>query len=704
MRKRNLWNRLAVSGAPWLALVGFLGVASPASVGTPPTTRKDDFKETLHGVEIADPYRWLEDAQSPETRAWIEAQNAYTESVFQSMADREKLRRRIEQYLKVETLKYPTERGGRYFFETRKPDQDLGILYFRQGPRGKDQLLIDPHPLSKDHTTSVNFAEISRDGRLFAYQVREGGKDEASVRLFDVDAHRDLGEVLPAARYFGISMKPDKSGFYYGRLNPNESRLFFHEIGRDAASDKEIFGSGYGPEDVVSGHLSKDGRYLVVSVEHGAASTKTEIYVQDVAHGGPMTPIVNDVEAKFQPSVAGDHLYLLTNWKAPRYRVLDVDLKNPKREAWRERIPEGEAVISGFSPAGRWLVVNYLDKVLSRTSLFDPSGKKFRDVPYPGVGSGSLGGEWGKNEAFLSFTSFHVPSSIYRYDLARGTRTLWDREKAPIDSAKFETKQVWYPSKDGTKVPMFVVHRKGLKLDGTAPALLTGYGGFDISSTPYFDTQAAIWIENGGVYALANLRGGSELGEEWHKGGMLGNKQNVFDDFIAAGEWLVQNHYTRPARLAITGVSNGGLLVGAALTQRPDLFGAVVCGYPLLDMVRYHNFSIAKLWVPEYGSSEDPEQFKYIYAYSPYHHVKAGEKYPAVLIESGDGDTRVDPLHARKMAALLQASNGSDKPILLLYDTKAGHSGGKPIVKQIEDMTNELAFLFGQLGVAPRDR
>jgi prolyl oligopeptidase len=317
------------------------------------------------------------------------------------------------------------------------------------------------------------------------------------------------------------------------------------------------------------------------------------------------------------------------------------------------------------------------------------------------LGSGRLSGEWEKDEAWLFFSSFHVPETIYRYEMAGGTKKVFDRRKAPIDSSKFETKQVWFSSKDGTKVPMFLVHPKGLKLEGKAPTLLTGYGGFDVSSTPYFDPQAAIWVENGGVYALANLRGGGEFGEKWHKAGMLERKQNVFDDFIAAGEWLISSRYTSPGRLAISGVSNGGLLVGAALTQRPDLFGAVVCGYPLLDMVRYHQFSIAKLWVPEYGSSEDPEQFKYLQAYSPYHRVKAGAKYPAVLIESGDGDTRVDPLHARKMAALLQASNGSGKPILLLYDTKAGHSGGKPIVKQIEDLTNELAFLFWQLGVAP---
>jgi prolyl oligopeptidase len=495
-------------------------------------------------------------------------------------------------------------------------------------------------------------------------------------------------------------MKDDKSGFYYSRRNPEGYRIYYHRMGAAPGADREIFGQGYGPEYGVGGAITEDGRYFLIGVFKGSASDYSEVWVQDLTRDRPIVPIVKGLPARFFAEAAGDTLYVHTNWKAPNGRILAIDLKDPAPEKWREVIPEGRAVIDGFSLAGHKLFVNYLEDVRSSLRIFSPDGKRLGEIPVPALGSVSgMNGRWDQDEAFYSFSSFHVPGTVYRYEVSTGNQTVWWKPDVPIKSEDFEVKQVWYRSKDGTRVPMFLLHRKGLKLDGERPTLLTGYGGFNMSSTPGFRAPAVLWAERGGVYAVANLRGGGEFGEEWHKAGMLERKQNVFDDFIAAAEWLIANRYTRPARLAIQGGSNGGLLVGAAMTQRPELFGAVVCTYPLLDMVRYHKFLLARLWVPEYGSAENPDQFKYLYAYSPYHHVKPGTKYPATLFVTGDSDTRVDPLHARKMAALMQASTGSDKPVLLLYDTKTGHSGGMPVSKQIEDSTDQLSFLFWQLGV-----
>jgi prolyl oligopeptidase len=671
---------------------------------TPPKTRTDNVKEMLHGVEIVDPYRWLEDQDSPETRAWIQAQNERTQSILGSLPGREQLKQRLAQLLKIDAIGVPAARNGRYFFSKRRADQDLFVIYMREGLKGPDQALIDPHSMSPDHTTSVNLLEVSEDGTLIAYGVRQGGQDEVAVNWLDVNTRKELPDRLPKGRFSGIALKPDKSGFYYSRYGGDGPRVYYHAMGTDPASDAEIFGKGYGPGIIIGIALSEDGRYLLIEVSHGSAAEKSEIYYQDVTNPGPIVPVVNDINARFTGRIVGDQLFLDTNWEAPTERILVVDLKNPARDHWREVIPTSQATIQSFSLVGGNLFVNYLENVVSRVKVFEPDGKHLRDITFPAIGSvGSISGRWNSNEAFFTFSSFHIPTTIYRYDVASGSQDVWARLEVPINSDNFEVKQVWYESKDKTKVPMFIVHAKGLKLNGSNPTLLTGYGGFTVSLTPSFSSLAALWVERGGVYAVPNLRGGGEFGEEWHKAGMLEKKQNVFDDFIAAAEWLSKNGYTNSSKLAIAGGSNGGLLVGAALTQRPDLVQAVVCSYPLLDMVRYHKFLVAKFWVPEYGSSEDPNQFKYIYAYSPYHHVKPGAKYPAVLLISGDSDTRVAPLHARKMAALLQAATGSDKPVLLHYDTKAGHSGGLPVSKQIDDLTDELSFLFWQLGVGAED-
>ena len=667
----------------------------------PPKTEIKEVKETLYGVDIIDSYRWLEEQNSPETRSWIDAQNAYTDSLINNIAGRDELKKKVAALLKVETMTAPTVRNGRYFFSHRTADQDQASLYMRRGLNGKDELLVDPLALSPTHTITVNLPSVSRDGSVIVYALRQGGEDEITPHIFDVDAHKEFNDKFPRARYNGIALLPDKTGLYYTKLTKEGPRVFFHTIGTAVEQDEEIFGKGYGPEKIINSAVSLDGHYLVLTVSHGSAAAKTEVYFRDLKTKGPITPIVNDIQAAFFPSVSGDKMYLNTNWKAPKSRLLEVDLKNPARDKWREVLPESDAVLDGVTLVGGKIVAQYFKDVVSRLKVIEPSGKVVREITPPTLGSLSgVSGTWDSNEGFYSFNSFHVATTTYRYDVSTGKQTVWFQTKVPFSADQYVVEQVWYGSKDGTKIPMFVAHAKGLKLDGTHPALLTGYGGFNLNSTPSFNPFAAAWISSGGVYALANLRGGGEFGEDWHHAGMLEKKQNVFDDFISAAEWLVQNKYTTPQKLAIRGGSNGGLLVGAALTQRPDLFGAVICSYPLLDMIRYHKFLVAGYWVPEYGSSDDADQFKYLFAYSPYQHVKPGTKYPAVLLISGDSDTRVAPLHARKMTALLQASTGSDKPVLLHYETQAGHSGGTPLPKQIENTTNELSFLMWQLGMA----
>ncbi len=672
-----------------------------SGVAAPPKTAVNEVKETVQGTEIIDPYRWLEDQNSPETRAWIDAQNAYSDGMLAKLPGRDAIRGQVSALIRIDGMSAPLVMNNRYFFSKRQADQDQSSLFMRKGLTGKDELLIDPLPMSARHTVTVNLTSVSRDGSLLAYAVREGGADEVTPHLFDVDTRKDLADVFPKARYSGFAILNDKSGVYLTRDTAEGPRVFFHKIGTETASDIEIFGKGYGPENIIGSGVTRDNRYLQIVVQHGSAADRTEIYVQNLANKGPIATIVKDLPAAFYGQIAGDHMYVRTNWKAPKWRVMEIDLKNPAVDQWREAVPESDAVLEGISLVGGKLAVRFTQNVVPHVKLLELSGKLVREVPLPALGSVSaLNGQWDSSEAFFSFTSYHIPPTIYRYDVATGKQTVWSELKVPIETAKYEVKQVWYTSKDGTKIPMFLAHAKSLKLDGKNPVLLTGYGGFNLNQAPAFSAFAAAWMANGGVYAVANLRGGGEFGEAWHHAGMLEKKQNVFDDFVAAAEWLIQNKYTSPARLAIRGGSNGGLLVGATLTQRPDLFAAVICSYPLLDMVRYHNFLVAKYWVPEYGSSDSAEQFKYLYAYSPYHHVKAGTKYPSVLFISGDSDTRVAPLHARKMTALMQAATaGSDRPILLHYDTAAGHSGGTPTSKQIENTTDELSYLFWQLGV-----
>jgi prolyl oligopeptidase len=675
---------------------------SRSSIPKPPETVKQPITETIHGVTLTDPYRWLEDQNSPQTRAWIEAQNAYAQPLLHAYAGRDRLQKQIEAAYRIDSISRPSVRGDREFFLRRHPDQNLDVIYVRE--KGKDRVLVDPNAMSPDGSISATIEGISDKGDVLAYGLRKGGADETTVHFMDVDTGKDLADSFPLARYGSLQITPDLKAVYYTKYIPKVGpRAFLHQMGDDPASDQQIFGDKYGTGEYISLQLAHDASYIIYSVFHGSAAEKVEVYYQDLRGEKPLVPIVTDIAAPFNVELAGDHILMETNWQAPNGRVLNVDLNDPARDKWKVVVPESKFPIDDFTAAGGKILVTYLEDVISHVKVYNTSGRLEGEVKLPGIGTASVGGRWEQPDAYYSFTSFSTPRDIYRYNVPSGKQELWAQEKVPIDTAQFVTKQVWYQSKDKTRVPMFIVYKKGTKLDGNNPTLLTGYGGFRLSRTAEFNTEAAVWVENGGVFALPNLRGGFEFGEAWHKAGMLANKQNVFDDFISAAEYLIANKYTNPKKLAIRGASNGGLLTGAALTQRPDLFGAVVIAYPLLDMLRYQDFLVARFWVPEYGSSEDPEQFKYLLKYSPYQNVKPGTKYPAVMLTTGDSDTRVAPLHARKMTAELQADTGSDKPIILHYDTRAGHSrGGVAIDRQIEDLTDELSFIMWQLQVPPQ--
>jgi len=688
MRNRNIVSLLLASAALLLA----------ANL-TPPPSKTDPVTEVLHGVTVTDPYRWLEDQNAPATRAWLAAQDKFARAYLDGIPGRDQLRKELGALLKIDTVSSPIARGGRYFFSRRLASEDRFSLCMRQGIGGNDEVLVDPAKVSDDPTTSVQFAGITEDGSLVAYGLRRGGEDESEIHLLDVATRRRLPDGLPRGRC-GLAIKPDKTGFYYNCFAVGQGpRVWYHAMRASPQTDKRIFGEGYGPTENIGARLSEDGRWLLIVAGEGVPRKRSEIYVQDLAHSGPLETILKE-DDQWDPDFAGDALLLTTNWRAPNRRVFRVDLHHPQRDQWREILPESKLAIRSASAVGGRLFVSYLDNVVTHIRQFDLDGKALGDLTLPGIGTASTpGGRWSGNEAFFSFTSFVEPSTIYRLNVSTGQRDLWFRPKIPIDTGNIEAKQVWYKSKDGTPVPMFVVHRKGLPLDGNRPALLTGYGGFNIPSLPDFNSVAAWWVEGGGVYALANMRGGGEFGESWHKAGMFEKKQNVFDDFIAAAEWLIQNKYTRPARLGIRGGSNGGLLMGAMMTQRPDLFGAIVCGAPLLDMLRYHKMSVGAWWTSEYGSADDPTQFAYLYKYSPYHNVRKGANYPPILFVSGDFDTRVDPAHARKMTAMMQAANASRNPILLRYDTKGGHSGIANVNTTVEEQVDQMSFLADRLGL-----
>jgi prolyl oligopeptidase len=680
--------------------------ANGITLPPPPPTAVKPVTDTVAGQTLTDPYRWLEDQQSPDTRTWITSQMRYTEEYLSQVKIRPEIVKRLTELERVETLGFPDERNGNYFFTKRLPDENQPSIYLRKGLQGEDERLIDATKLSADQNTSANIYDISEDGSVLVYGIKEGGADEQSIHLLDVSTRKDLSDTLPKARYFGMSLSPDKQGLYYSKTdNDTGSLVFYHRLNTPVASDQFLFGQQFngdtfGPMDLIGCEVTENGRYLLVTVAHGVPATRMDIYAKDLRQpDSPFKAMVHGIESRFYPTNYEDSLYISTDYKAPNYRIIKVEMSDPAPDHWATVIPETKDPITDFSIVGEKLFVSTLHDVVTQTRVYTLDGKQTGSVTYPTLGSPSgMAGRHKSQHGFYSFESFIIPPTIYHYDVATGKTEVFAKNKTPFASDQYEVQQVFYTSKDGTRVPMFIASKKGLKRDGTARLLMTGYGGFDVSLTPDWRPIYSWWIEQGGFFAQPNLRGGGEYGENWHKAGMFEHKQNVFDDFFAAAEYLIANHYTTPPNFALRGRSNGGLLMGAAITQRPDLFGAIWCGYPLLDMVRFQNFLVGKWWTTEYGSSEDPKQFAYLIKYSPYHNVKPGTKFPAIMFNTGDSDTRVAPLHARKMTALVQAETGSDRPILLHYETQAGHSAGVSINQLVLDTADELGFLWNETG------
>ena len=675
-----------------------------------PPARRTPVAETLHGHRISDPYRWLEDDDAPETVEWTRRQNAFTEAYLASFPGRERIHARLAQLLAIGAISVPSPARGRYFYQLREGSQNQPVLLVREGLGGADRVLVDPNRLNDRGTTALDWFYPSEDGKLLAYGLSEDGSEESELRVMEVDTGETLADRIPHTRAADLAWLPDATGFYYTRYpSPGEvpdgeehyhRAIYFHRIGAEPVSDELIFK----PEEKEywpGVDLSPDGRWMVISVAR--TFDQTDIYLKDRTTGGPLTAVAVNLEASFDAAVVRDRLYIRTNLDGPTYRVYVADPMNPERAAWNEIIPaRADAVLEGMGITRNHLVLSYVERASSRLRIADLDGRGVRDLPLPAIGSVfGIGAEWDSTELLVGFSSFTVPPAIYRMVLPEGEPELWRRVAVDLDPGRYEVEQVTYGSKDGTPVSMFIVRPAGLVRDGSRPVYLTGYGGFNISMLPGFSRSLLLWLEAGGVVAIPNLRGGGEYGEAWHQAGMLGKKQNTFDDFIAAAEYLIRERYTSPRHLAVAGGSNGGLLMGAVLTQRPDLFRAVVIQVPLLDMLRYHHFLIARLWIPEYGSPDDPREFEWLRSYSPYHHVRDGVAYPAVLLATAESDTRVHPMHARKMTALLQSATGSGYPVLLRLETQAGHGAGKPVSKLVDELADSWTFVFRELDVGP---
>jgi prolyl oligopeptidase len=707
---------IAISSLIFVAAAAFAGDDSKSSSTSSslPQTPVKPVIDMFHGTKVLDNYRWLEDGNSPQTQKWVEEEMSYTRGTLERLAGRDAIHKRLTDLLSIGSVTPPLIAGRHYFYTKREGMQNQPILYVREGLNGKDRVLVDANQLAADGTIALDWYQPSENGKYLAYGTSPSGSEMSTLHIVETKTGTVLPDTIERTRAASIAWKLDNSGFYYTRYPKKgdvpegqemyNRHVFYHQLGDDPANDdKPIFGEGRDAEDWPNVNLSNDGRWLLIDVSQGW--TKSELFLMDLKAGTPPTRITTGKNFLYGGEVYNGKLFITTNEDAPRYRVFVADAGNYDREAWKELIPQTDAVLQGTAVFGGKLFAQYEQNASSQLKISDLDGKKINDLSLPAIGTVfGLGGRWDRDELFYGFQSFTFAPSIYRYDLKDGSTSLWTKVDAPsIDPSAYDVNQEWFKSKDGTRVPMFVVHKKGIQKNGKNPTLLTAYGGFNVSLTPAFSRTAYLWMEHGGIYAVANLRGGAEFGEDWHRAGMLDKKQNVFDDMIAAAEHLIAEKYTDKNHLAIQGGSNGGLLMGAMMTQRPDLFRAVVCQVPLLDMLHYQDFQIAKLWIPEYGTSENAEQFKWLYAYSPYHHVKAGTEYPAILFMTADTDTRVDPMHAKKMAALMQAEakNGASRtrPILLRIESKAGHGAGKPVTKQIEEFTDVYSFLFWQLGV-----
>ena len=693
-----------VAGASALSqtIHGREGITLPA----PPAVEAIPVSDNYFGTKIPDSYRWLEDAKSPETRAFIDAQNAYTARYLKQARVRPQAVDDMDVLENVSETEAPIERANSYFFSRRLAGEQQFSIYVRHGWSGKDERLIDPAKLTRDPNSSVGTADVSRDGTLLAYYFKQGGADELAMRVLNVKTGKTLEDELPSARYFGLSFAPDGKSFYYARNDDKGTLLYQHVIGTRNSADVLIFGHEFRGEpltanDLFGATITDDGHYMVIDISRGVPAKREDIVFRDLTKpGSPFEVLVWGLDSRFNTIYAKGAWYVKTDYRSPKGRILKAD-PGVLPDAWQTIVPEGPDVIDDWSIVGGKLYVKRLKDVKTETSVYTLDGKPAGKVDYEGIGSGS--GVYGRTTdryGFFSFESLIKPWTIYRLDTVTGKREVFSQPKVPFDSSEYELKQVFYKSKDGTQVPMFIAGKKGLKMDGTERLLMTGYGGFNSSETPDWNPRWAWWLEQGGWLAVPNMRGGGEYGETWHEQGMFEKKQNVFDDWFAAAEYLIANKYTSPEHFAISGRSNGGLLMGASITQRPELFSAVWCGYPLLDMLRYQKFKVGSYWTTEYGSADNEKQFFYLLKYSPYHNVKPGTAYPAVMFFTGDSDTRVDPLHARKMTALMQSASTSGRPILLHYSVAGGHSAGVSVDQDVQDAADQLSFLWTETGQA----
>ena len=680
--------------------------AEPKRTVTYPKTRKVDQVDNYHGVKVADPYRWLEDDNSEETKAWVEAQNEVTYGYLKKIPSRERIEQRLTELWNYERFGLPVRRGERYFFTRNDGLQDQSVLLTSAALQGEPRVLLDPNKLSEDGTVSLASWSVSEDGKLLAYALSKAGSDWRTWHVKDVATGKDLGDRIEWSKFSGASWLTDSSGFFYSAYGEPEEgteltgrnefqKLYFHRIGTRQSADPLVYQRLDEPTWGFGGNTTEDGNYLVISVWKGTLPKNQVFYKPIDKLRGEAVELITGFDARYHiVGNQGPLFYFNTDHKAPRGRVIAVDIRRPQREHWREIVPQSQDTLRGVSMVGGRLLCHYLHDASSRVLVFDLKGKQTDEIELPGLGTvGGLGGRQDDTETFYAFSSFTTPASIYRYDIATGESTLFRKPDVDVDPRRYETKQVFYKSKDGTRIPMFISYRRGLKLTGKNPTLLYGYGGFNIAITPSFHITNLVWMEMGGVYASANLRGGGEYGRSWHEAGTKQNKQNVFDDFIAAAEYLIEKKYTRPEKLAIRGGSNGGLLVGAAMTQRPELFGAALPAVGVLDMLRYHKFTIGWAWVSDYGSAEDPDEFQSLLRYSPLHNLKRRTKYPATLIGTGDHDDRVVPAHSFKFAAALQEAHAGEAPVLIRIETSAGHGAGTPISKRIEEAADRLAFL-----------
>ena len=695
-----------------LAAAITLPLARSAPMQYPPA-EKTDHVDDYHSTKVADPYRWLEDANSPQAQAWVEAENKLTFGYLRQIPSRERIHQRVAQLWDYEKFGVPQKEGGHYFYSRNSGLQNQSVIYTSSALDQTPTELLDPNKLSTDGTVSLGGYSISEDGRYMAYGLNTSGSDWLVWHVKDVGTGKDLADEIDWSKFSGASWTKDNKGFFYSAYDkPDEKtqlqsvnyfqKLYYHVIGTKQDKDVLVYDRPDQKEWGFGGDVTDDGQYLIINVSHGTDPKNRIFYrsLKDGPTGSPVVELLPDADAKYNfVGNVGPTFYFLTDKDAPRGRLVSLDTAAPTHDL-KEIIPQAAETLQGVSFVGGRLVADYLKDAHSQIKVYETTGKLVAEVPLPGLGTASgFGGKPDDEETFFSFTSYTAPPTIYRYDVKTGDTKPVFAPKVPFNPADYTTEQVFYPSRDGTRIPMFISYKKGMERHGNNPTVLYGYGGFDISLTPGFSPANLVWMEMGGIYAVPNLRGGGEYGEEWHLAGTKEHKQNVFDDFITAAEYLIANKYTSTPKLAIYGGSNGGLLIGACETQRPDLYGACLPAVGVMDMLRFQKFTIGWGWAADYGSSDDPEQFKYLYAYSPLHHMKPGVHYPPTLITTSDHDDRVVPAHSFKFAATMQADQGGDAPILIRIETKSGHGGGRPTSKLIEEVADRWAFLSVSLGM-----